>query len=212
MTAPAPSQSTDAQCLIAKLRASRPYDGRHVTLCESRGGWKYQGLSGICTRLAADRRHMVLVVEHDPEGYWPIGMEILAEIDHETVPMFHEGTDVHCIDDKPNGIILNHNSDWSGEVRIAWYVADERRDPGPTPPSLCECWCVGKDFVAGRFTPTAGTAAALSAGRHVAAGSAIVAEPPVNVLTRAVALAVETYLRHKMEGAIDNLFIHRGKL
>lgn len=112
---------------------------------------------------------------------------------------------MHCIDDKPNGIILNHNSDWSGEVRIAWYVATERHDPGPTPPSLQECWCEGKDLVAGRFTPA-------STSGEPAPGCVLVTEPPVNVLTRAVALAVETYLRRKMEHSLDELFIHRGKL
>lgn len=73
---------------IADLRAACPYDGRRVTLHESRGGWKYTGVSGICTHLAADRRHMVLVVEHDPENYWPVGTTILAALDHETVPEF----------------------------------------------------------------------------------------------------------------------------
>ena len=75
---------------IAELRTSRPYDGRRVTLHESRGGWKWIGISGVCTRLAADGRHMVLLVEHDPEGHWPVGMEILAELDHESVPVFGE--------------------------------------------------------------------------------------------------------------------------
>jgi hypothetical protein len=107
---------------------------------------------------------------------------------------------MHCTDDKANGIILNHNGDWSGEVRIAWYVAAERRDPGPTPPSLQECWCEGKDLVAGRFTPTR------------TLGESMFSEPPVNVLTRAVALAVEDYLRSKMESALDDLFIRRGTL
>ena len=101
---------------------------------------------------------------------------------------------MHCIDDKANGVILNHNSDWSGDVRIAWYIASERRDPGPTPPSLIECSCRGIDLVAGRFTLNDGP------------------EPPVNVITRAVALAVESYLRSKMERAVDDLFIDRGKL
>lgn len=102
---------------------------------------------------------------------------------------------MHCIADKPNGISVNHNADWSGEVRLAWYVADERRDPGPTPPSLRECWCSGGDLVAGRFTLLSGD------------------EPPVGVLTRAVALAVETYLRSKLMRVIDvDLFIRRGKL
>ena len=93
---PTPTLSSDIQHQIAQLRASRPYDGRRVTLRESRGGWKYEGLTGICTRLSAERSYMVLVVEHDPEGYWPIGMEILANLDHESVPMFHtEGTEGH---------------------------------------------------------------------------------------------------------------------
>jgi hypothetical protein len=101
---------------------------------------------------------------------------------------------VHCIDDTANGIVVNHNADWSGEARIAWYVASERRDPGPMPPSLQECWCRGLDLVAGRFTLTHG------------------AESPINVLTRAVALGVETHLRSKMERAVDDLFITRSKL
>jgi hypothetical protein len=106
---------------------------------------------------------------------------------------------MHTIDDKANGIVLNHNQDWSGEVRIAWYDADERHyDLGPTPPSLRECWCNGHDLIAGRFT--------------LRWHAAISTEPPINVITRAVALAVEGYLRHKMECAVDDLFISRGKL
>lgn len=91
MTAPTLSPAIQQQ--IADLRASRPYDGRRATLHESRGGWKWVGLRGICTHLAADRHYMVLVIEHDPEGYWPVGMEILAELDDESVPVFdtHEG-------------------------------------------------------------------------------------------------------------------------
>ena len=87
----APTLSDDIQQRIADLRATRPYDGRHVTLHESRGGWKWTGIRGICTHLAADHHYMVLVIEHDPEGYWPVGMEILAELDHESVPLFHDG-------------------------------------------------------------------------------------------------------------------------
>ena len=101
---------------------------------------------------------------------------------------------MHCIDDKPNGVIVNHNQDWSGEVRIAWYVAGERDYLGPTRPSLQECWCEGRDLIAGRFTLVKG------------------AEPPITVLTRAVALAVETFLRSKLARATDDLFIKRGKL
>jgi hypothetical protein len=99
---------------------------------------------------------------------------------------------MHCIDDRPNGIVINFNSDWSGDARIAWYVASERRDPGPVPPSLRECQCVGRDLVAGRFTLTDG------------------AEPPINVLTRAVALAVEIYLCRKMTVALDDICANRS--
>ncbi len=114
---------------------------------------------------------------------------------------------MHCIDDKPNGIILNHSADWSGDVRLAWYDADERRDPGPTPPSLRECWCNGPDLVAGRFSPALPPAGA-SVPETVPPSWA-----PVEVITRAVALAVESYLRHKLMRAVDvDLFIRRGKL
>lgn len=116
------------------------------------------------------------------------------------------------IDDKPNGIVLNHSADWSGEVRIAWYVTAERRDTpqfkgglvieGPTPPSLRGCWCNGPDLVAGRFTPVS-----------TPPGEAKSSVPPVDVITRAVALAVEGYLRFKLERFLDvDLFINRGKL
>lgn len=82
--------SPDIQRRIDELRTSRPYDGRRVTLRETRGGWTWLGISGVCTRLAEDGRLMVLQVEHCPDGYWPIGMEILAELDDETVPIFKE--------------------------------------------------------------------------------------------------------------------------
>ncbi len=102
---------------------------------------------------------------------------------------------MHCI--------LNHDGDWSGAVRIAWYM---RRDPGPTPPSLHECWCSGPDLVAGLFTPVTNASAPTP-------GTVVVSEPPVNILTRAVALAVEDYLRFKLERVLDvELFIRRGKL
>ena len=99
---------------------------------------------------------------------------------------------MHIIDDKANRVCLNHNSGFVGEVRIAWYDASKRREHDPT--NFEECWCSGIDLIAGRFTPVRGP------------------EPPVNVITRAVALAVETYLRSKMEGAVEELFINRGKL
>jgi hypothetical protein len=73
-----PPLSPDILRQITELRTSRPYDGRQVTLRESRGGWKFTGISGICVHLAADHRRMVLVVENDPDGYWPVGMLILG--------------------------------------------------------------------------------------------------------------------------------------
>jgi hypothetical protein len=73
---------------IARLRSSRPYDGRRVTLTERRGGWRYQGIIGTCTRRSEDGKLMTIVVDHDPDSYWPVGMEILADIDDDTVPHF----------------------------------------------------------------------------------------------------------------------------
>lgn len=114
---------------------------------------------------------------------------------------------MHCIDDKANGIILNHDGDWSGDVRIAWYDTDERHDPGPTPPSLRECWCSGLDLVAGRFSP-----ALPPPGKSLPA-TVPPSWAPVEVVTRAVALAVESYLRLKLERCVSvDLFIRRGKL
>lgn len=83
-----PEQAAVHQARVAELCASRPYDGRRVTLQEDRGGWKYIGLSGVCTRLSSDERQMVLMVEQDPEDYWPVGIELLVDLDHETVPLF----------------------------------------------------------------------------------------------------------------------------
>jgi len=101
---------------------------------------------------------------------------------------------MHCIDDKANGIVLNYSPDWGGEARIAWYVVGESRDPGPILPSLRECWCSAPDLVAGRLTLLTGD------------------EPPTNIITRAVALAVEEYLRGKLEHVLDVVFLtKRGK-
>lgn len=119
---------------------------------------------------------------------------------------------MRCIDDKPNGIILNHDGDWSGDVRIAWYTASERRDPGPTPASLRECWCIGPDLIAGRFTPVSAADRRVRRTSDMPLSGVDVPEPPINILTRAVALAVEGYLRFKLERAMDDLFIRRGKL
>lgn len=75
---------------IGGLIASRPYDGRRVTLRETRGGWTYTGISGVCTRISANGDHMVILVENDPDGYWPVGTEILAQIDADSVPVFED--------------------------------------------------------------------------------------------------------------------------
>jgi len=101
---------------------------------------------------------------------------------------------MRCLDDKANGLIINYTPGWTDDVRLAWYIASERRDPGPLPSSLEECRCRGRALVSGRFTRTEGS------------------EPPLHVITRAVALAVESYLREKLERAVDDLFIRRGKI
>lgn len=90
VTRPTPVLSADILRRIDELHANTPYDGRRVVLREKRGGWRWWGLRGVCIRLANDRRSMVLKVEHCPDDYWPIGMEVLAELDHETVPYFTE--------------------------------------------------------------------------------------------------------------------------
>ncbi len=84
---------------------------------------------------------------------------------------------MHCIDDKANGIVLNHNSDWSGDVSISWYHSDCSRH---------ECWCRGRSLVAGSFEHVRGI------------------EPPLDVITRAVALAVEACLRAEMLSAVQD--------
>jgi hypothetical protein len=111
---------------------------------------------------------------------------------------------MHTIDDDANGIILNFNSDWSGEVRVAWYDVKERRDKintGPVP-SLRECWCDGEDLIAGHFRFV----------NRPAGNASTPSVPPVDVMTRAVALAVETYLIRKMATALDDICIDRRKV
>lgn len=83
-----PTQSAENRLLVASLHSTRPFDGRRVILAEKRGGWRYTGIRGICLRLAQDSRHMVIIVENDPDDYWPVGMEILVELDHESAPIF----------------------------------------------------------------------------------------------------------------------------
>ena len=83
-----PQQSEWCRQRVAELLATRPVDGRQVELRENRGGWHYTGLSGTCERLSEDGTHLVLTVEHDPDNYWPIGMMLLAVLDHETRPVF----------------------------------------------------------------------------------------------------------------------------
>ncbi len=94
---------------------------------------------------------------------------------------------MHCIDDKANGIVLNHNSDWSGDVCIGWYVVDARAQASnPLLPVLRECWCRGSALVAGSFEYTRGV------------------DPPLGVITRSVALAVEACLRAEMLSAVQD--------
>jgi len=75
--------------MIAELHVTRPYDGRRVGICEKRAGWSFAGISGICLRRSEDGRHMIVVVENDPDGQWPVGAEVLVELDHESVPVFY---------------------------------------------------------------------------------------------------------------------------
>lgn len=108
---------------------------------------------------------------------------------------------MHCIEDKKLGIVINHSSDWSGEVRIAWYKVEERRDPGPTPPSLRETWCLGKDLVRGRFSDA--LPPRRESSPHTVPGSWI----PTEVLTRVVALAVESYIMHRLTSFAEQLSV-----
>jgi len=94
-----PEQALEHRQRVAELLVSRPHDGRKVTLRENRGGWRYEGLSGICECLSEDGSHMVLKVEHDPESYWPLGSTLLVVLDHETYPMYE--------DDPPVVVILS---------------------------------------------------------------------------------------------------------
>ena len=84
----------------------------------------------------------------------------------------------HCkmVDDGKNSAtgIVSLSVDWAGIVQIAWYIPSERHAllelPQPLP--FKECTCVGADLVTGRFTHVSGE------------------EPPLPVITRALALAI----------------------
>lgn len=82
----------NTQQKIATLHKTRPYDGRKVVLHEVRGGWHFNGLEGVCRRISGDGKQLVMMVEYDPEGFWPAGMEVLVDVDHETRPYFEELT------------------------------------------------------------------------------------------------------------------------
>ena len=87
--------SLNIQHQIAELTATRPYDGRRVEMREKRGGWRYTGVCGVCgvcTRRSADGRLLVVMIEDDPDEYWPVGMEILVQVDSESVPVFMENS------------------------------------------------------------------------------------------------------------------------
>lgn len=144
-----------------------------------------------CPVQLAGRKRKVATTTADRETLHAVAKRVAVRIYIDRTGLEHRTHGGVTQVDKANGIVINHNQDWSGEVRISWHVA------GALPLSWPECWCQGPDLVAGRFTSLNGT---------------YDVEPPVNVLTRAVALAVESYLRSKMESALDDLFIERGKL
>ena len=90
---------------------------------------------------------------------------------------------MHIIVEKD--LVINHNSDWSGDVRIAWaprgWPADHRVD-GP-PPTVEEWWVDGRDLLQGRIT--------FSPKYHWFAAM------PIDVACRAVARAVRDYMHTK---------------
>ena len=98
---------------------------------------------------------------------------------------------MNCISDNKNGIFINHNSDWSGEARIAWMISREAYDimDAKPPPAHAECWVDSRDLLTGLFTPTR-------------TGDP---EPPVNVITRAVALAVYNHVTATMVRAAEQV-------
>lgn len=75
------------QAAIDRLQ-SAPFDGREVNMSERRGVWRYAGVSGVCERRLENR--MLVVVQHDPDGYWPVGAEVIVEVDADSVPIFGE--------------------------------------------------------------------------------------------------------------------------
>ncbi len=54
--------------------------GAKVTLYENRGGWRYVGLSGTCIAISARDEYMLIEVDHDPVGYWPVGSRVMVEL------------------------------------------------------------------------------------------------------------------------------------
>src|SRR4029077_15089659 len=57
-----------------------PRHGSRCVLHEVRGGWHYNGLQGICIALSARDEFMLLKVEHDPSGYWPVDSRVIVEL------------------------------------------------------------------------------------------------------------------------------------
>jgi hypothetical protein len=71
--------------------------GTHVTLHENRGDWHWVGLHGTCIAISARDEFMLLEVNHDPDGYWPVGSRLLVElcesspdVNDETLAVFAE--------------------------------------------------------------------------------------------------------------------------
>jgi hypothetical protein len=101
------------------------------------------------------------------------------------------------IEDDLNNVFINHTVNWSGPTRVGWYFTNELANETA---QFRECWCEGRDLVAGRFTFVPGPADAKAS------------PPPVDVMTRAVALAVADFLRSKLKRLVEHEFFINGSL
>lgn len=92
------------------------------------------------------------------------------------------------------GIILNYSSDFSGDVRVAWYAGedytDEMRKLDRVPETVHSVWVEGALLRRGYFRVKSGAQ-----------------PPPVEVQLRAVALALDTWWSHKAIAAIEHIGI-----
>lgn len=94
---------------------------------------------------------------------------------------------MHTIEDRATGMVLHHNSDWSGDVVIQWKVNDVK-----TSRKVDEARVNGEDLVAGRAGATN-------------------TKIPMAVLVRATALAVEDYMTSEFIAAAEQIGIPRIK-